>query len=267
MENSHLRHALGLQKQQTGILVKWVSETSDAARVLQRGDIVTHIDGISVSNAGTVPFRSSERIGLEFMVTSKFNNDSITIDFLRLSEKQSHSYHLSSMEDHRLVPVHDARHNERRQPEYVIFGGLVFQALSEPFLSTVFGSGWIQEAPIRLVDEYYRGTRTKQGRSEVVILAQVLATNCTMGYEDEFSTVCILKTINGQAVNNLRHLAKMIDTSAETNIRFEFDGDAVIIINGSEAQLEEAQILSTHCVPQSRSLQPNIQATPVTQTR
>lgn len=257
MENAHLRRALGLEPDASGILVKWVAETSDAARVLKKGDIVTHIDGISISNAGTVPFRYGERIGLEFLVTSKFAGDTVNVTFFRDGIKCDANYKMPAMADHRLVPVHDANHLVRRQPEYVIYGGLVFQSLSEPYLRTVFGENWLYEAPVRLIEEYYRGTKTKAGRTEVVLLAQILATATTAGYEEEnASDITIVNKINGVAINNLRHLATVIDScdAHVTDLRFELDEDAIIIIDRMQAVKEEAHVLGIHCIPAPRSL-------------
>lgn len=256
-ENPYLRRALKLSSAQSGVLVTWVAETSDASRVLRRRDIVTHIDGVSVSNAGTVPFRSGERIGLEFLVTSKFSHDFITVTFLRDGVVMSEAYQLSSMGDHRLVPVHDARHLVRRQPEYVVFGGLVFQTLSEPFLRAVYGSNWLWEAPVRLIDEYYRGTRTKTGKKEIVVLAQILATESTSGYEqDQVNDIVIVHKVNSDSVISLRHLAELVDNiSSETrDVCFELEGDDIIILDKVAAEEEEASILTTHCIPKSRSL-------------
>lgn len=255
MESKALRRALGMKPNESGILVKWVSETSDAARVLRKGDIITHVDGISVSNAGTVPFRSGERIGLNFMVTSKFSYASMAVTFLRDGEIHEDSYLLPSMADDRLVSVHDAQQH-RRQPEYVLFGGLLFQVLSEPFLRAVYGQNWILEAPVRLIDEYYRGTKTRAGRSEIVVLAQVLATETTSGYEEEGgSDVIILKRVNGAEVNSLRHLADLIDgCSPDTEfLQFELDNMNTLILDRQAAIDEEQSTLSTHCIPAARS--------------
>lgn len=252
-----MRRSLGMKPDQSGILVKWVAETSDAARVLQKGDIITHVDGISVSNAGTVPFRSGERIGLDFMVTSKFSNDFLSVTLYRNGQRREESYKLSGMGNHRLVQVHDARHLVRRQPEYLVCGGLVFQVLSEPFLRTVYGHNWVLEAPVRLIDEYYRGTRTKAGRLEIVILAQILATSTTTGYEEEGGTnIDIVRKLNGQAINSLGHLAELIDSCSDDVdfLRFELEGDGTVIIDRKAAQEEESTTLAIHCIPAARSI-------------
>lgn len=256
MENPCLRNAKKMESSQSGVLIKWVAETSDASNKLRRGDVITHIDHVSISNSGTVPFRAGERIGLEFLVTSKFSNDAINVSFLRDGEEHNENYLLSSMENHRLVPVHDARHLVRRQPEYVVFGGLVFQSLSEPFLRAAYGCRWLADCPVRLLDEYYRGTRTKSGKKEIILLAQILASECNSGYEqEEGDDIVILNKVNGTLVQSLKHLASLIDECpADENICFELDGDAVIILDKKEALGEQESILFTHCIPAERSL-------------
>jgi hypothetical protein len=72
LENKSMRRALGLDDaNRNGILVKAVDVTSDAARVLRRGDIVTALDCVPVSNSGTVPFpeQLGERIDHSFLST------------------------------------------------------------------------------------------------------------------------------------------------------------------------------------------------------
>lgn len=259
MENVHLRRALGMASGESGVLVKWVAETCDAARVLQKGDIITHIDDISVSNAGTVPFRSGERIGLNFLVTNKFTGDLLKVELWRNGERRQESFRLSRMGEHRLVQTHDARHLVRRQPEYVLYGGLVFQVLSEPFLRAVFGQNWLSEAPVKLVEQYYRGMRTRAGRREVVVIAQILATESTTGYEEEEGNdVMIVRRLNGREVKSLRHLAQLIDEFGESTefLRFQLEGDGVIIIDKTAAKEEEAASLATYCISAARFLGP-----------
>eukprot|EP00178_Gracilaria_changii_P003773 TRINITY_DN156_c0_g2_i1.p1 TRINITY_DN156_c0_g2~~TRINITY_DN156_c0_g2_i1.p1 ORF type:complete len:548 (+),score=58.63 TRINITY_DN156_c0_g2_i1:348-1991(+) len=257
MENPYLRRAYGMKSGSSGILVKWVAETVDAARVLKKGDVVTHIDGISISNAGTIPFRNGERIDLDYMVTNKFSDDPITVTFQRDGKQHEESYRLSRMQEHCLVPIHDARHMERRQPEYLICGGLVFQSLSEPFLRAVYGQNWLFEAPVQLVELYYNGTKTRAGRAEVVLLTQILSASCTSGYETENEPdIKVLRKLNSTSVNSLKHLASLLDDCPRDvrDLRFELDKNDIIIIDRRIACEEEREVLATYCIPAARSL-------------
>lgn len=257
MENQYLRRAYGMESSSSGILVTWVAETVDATRVLKKGDVITHMDGISISNAGTIPFRNGERIDLDYLVTSKFSGDPISVTFQRDGKRHEESYKLSKMGAHSLVQVHDARHMERRQPEYVVCGGLVFQSLSEPFLRAVYGETWVYEAPVSLIELYYNGAKTRAGRTEVVLLTQILSTASTTGYEsDREYYVRIVHRLNSTPVNNLQHLASLLDTLHEDvrYLRFELDRDNVVIVDRRAAREEEHDILRTYCIPAPRSL-------------
>lgn len=257
MENHYLRRAYGMESSSSGILVTWVAETVDATRVLKKGDVITHMDGVSISNAGTIPFRNGERIDLDYLVTSKFSGDILSVTFQRNGKRHEESYKLSQMGAHSLVQVHDAQHMERRQPEYVVCGGLVFQSLSEPFLRAVYGDSWLYEAPVALIELYYNGAKTRAGRSEVVLLTQILSTACTTGYEsDREYFVRIVERLNSKPVNNLHHLAELLDAlpSDVRDLRFELDRDTVVIVDRRAALEEERDILRTYCISAPRSL-------------
>lgn len=135
MESLAMRSAVGLPPNLdgSGVLVKSVDMTSDAAHVLKRGDIVVGLDELDVSNSGTVPFseQPGERIDMSFLVTSRFVGEHIRVRFWRDCELHEEKYKLPAMGDARLVKSHAQR-------QYVIFGGLVFVQLSEPYLNGEF---------------------------------------------------------------------------------------------------------------------------------
>lgn len=262
MENEDLRRALRVPKGESGVLVKSVAPTSDAARVLKKGDVVIALDGIPLSNSGTVPLSSGERISCGYLITSHFTHDTMGITILRSTgeggerERIETSYTLPGMGENKLVQVHDARHGHRRQPEYICYGGLLFQSVSEPFLQSAFGRNFSLEAPVRLIDLYFRGVKTAD-RTEVVVLSQILSSRATQGYEDDDGNdVSILLRVNGVAVRNLRHLADLIDKSDESVefVSFELDNEETIIISKSAVAKESQSILETHCIPAARSL-------------
>lgn len=138
MENISLRRSMKMQDDENGILVRRVDKTSEAPSVLSEGDIVTHIDGVAVSNAGTVPYRSGERISFHYIITTKFTGDKVRLRIIRDGVKRDVEYALGEITRSHLVPVHD----QRRQPEYLTVAGLVFVAISEPYLCAEYGEKW-----------------------------------------------------------------------------------------------------------------------------
>src|ERR1041384_491526 len=57
-----------------------------------------------------------------------------------------------------------------QEPDYMIVGGLVFQPLTESYLSS-WGSDWKRRAPFRL--NFYRNESTLKGRPALVLLTDV----------------------------------------------------------------------------------------------
>lgn len=138
MENISLRRSMNMKDGENGILVRRVNKTSPAVKVLRANDIVCAIDGIAVSNAGTVPYRSGERISFHYIITTKFTGDTVKLRILRDGKAVEIEYALGEIAENSLVPVNE----HRRQPEYLTVAGLVFVALSEPYLAAEYGEKW-----------------------------------------------------------------------------------------------------------------------------
>jgi hypothetical protein len=179
-------------------------------------------------------------------VTSRFVGEKMSISFIRDGQKMEATYSLPAMSDGRLVPNHSPR-------QYIVYGGLVFIVLSEPYLVSEFETDFYASAPLSLLNAYYHGRRQAEGgRQEVVVLAHVLSSTCNAGYE-EIRAVTISK-LNGVSVNSLAHLAKLLDCDQTDFLRFETDRAETLILDKAVAESEEASILRVHAIPQPRLL-------------
>ena len=56
---------------------------------------------------------------------------------------------------------------------YLVYCGLVFIALSQPYMSHQYGKDWVRKAPIRLCDRILYGDQMKADQ-EVIVLSQVV---------------------------------------------------------------------------------------------
>lgn len=73
--------------------------------------------------------------------------------------------------------------------------GVVFTACTEPYLSSEYGSSYMSDSPVKLLEKLLYGKRSDPGE-ETVILSQVLACEATLGYEDFFNVqVCFFPFI------------------------------------------------------------------------
>ncbi|GIM06582.1 hypothetical protein Vretimale_10808 [Volvox reticuliferus] len=215
MESDALRRAYGMTPSQKGVLVRSLNPTSAAAKVLQPDDVLLSFDGTPISNDGTVPFRTGERIAFSYLITSKFVGDSARLDVWRGGKKMELTVTLSKPAA--LVPPHLSN----RDPPYLIVGGLVFTTASEPYLQSEYGSDYGSDAPVKLLDRLYHGF-PKSADEEVVVLSQVLACDATLGYEDVYNVQ--LLQFNGQPVNNLAQLATSVRQALKTEQAAEAAG-------------------------------------------
>jgi len=95
-----------------------------------------------------------------------------------------------------------------KRPSYLVYAGLVFVCLSQPYMQHQYGKDWARKAPIRLCDRVLYGILNKTGE-EVILLSQVLASELTTGYET-MANLQLFK-VNGIPILNLKHLASVLD--------------------------------------------------------
>lgn len=172
--------------------------------------------------------------------------DKMSITFIRDGKKMEASYALPAMGSGRLVPTHAPR-------QYIVYGGLVFLALSEPYLVSEFESDFYASAPLSLLNAYFHGRREADGgRQEVIVLAHVLASPCNAGYDD-MRAVTVTK-LNGETLNSLAHLALLLDQNDAEFLRFDSDRKQTIILDKAMAIEESPRILEMHAIPAPRVL-------------
>mmetsp|Transcript_23092 Transcript_23092/g.64141 ORF Transcript_23092/g.64141 Transcript_23092/m.64141 type:complete len:556 (-) Transcript_23092:173-1840(-) len=245
MENPHLRHSLGMGKDHKGVLVRRVEPTAAASEVLFQGDILMAFDGVQISNDGTVAFRSGERISFSYLISEKYTSDHAKLTVLRDSQTMELSTALGAPK--RLIPVHI----RGKPPSYFILAGLVFSAVSVPYLKSEYGKEYDYDAPVKLLDKMMH-SMAENSSQQVVVLSQVLASDINIGYEDIVNTQVLM--CNRQAVNNLRDLVTAVEGCRdEKYIRLDLEYNQVVVLERGPAEEATKAILETHCIPSAMS--------------
>ena len=88
---------------------------------------------------------------------------------------------------------------------YLVFAGLVFVTLSQPYMQHQYGKDWARKAPIRLCDRVLYGILEKPGQ-EVILLSQVnrpLASNKQTFLEDFFCRSWLFLNQNRSIVRHI----------------------------------------------------------------
>ncbi|PRW56735.1 Protease Do-like 9 isoform A [Chlorella sorokiniana] len=240
MESAALRQHFKMGEDQKGVLIRSVQPISFAHGHLLPGDVLMAFDGVEVACDGTVPFLSGERIAFSYLTSQKFTGEMATLDILR--DGQPMRLEIKLMRPNALVQ----HHLNGREPSYLVVAGIVFTVVTEPYLESEYGQEYGREAPIKLLDKLVHGWK-EQPDQEVVVVNQVLACNATLGYEEIFNVQ--VHKFNGQPVRNLRHLAELVLTCTEPQMRFDVEYSEVIVIDTAAAREATEEILRLHSIP------------------
>ncbi|RMZ56724.1 hypothetical protein APUTEX25_002813, partial [Auxenochlorella protothecoides] len=244
MESPVLRKALGMQPSQRGVMVRRIEPTSPVSKVVCQGDVLLAFDGIEIGTDGTVPFRSGERIGFSYLISQKYTGDMATLRVLHEGAARQVTVPLTT--PFKLIPVHI--HN--RPPSYFILGGLVFTPVTVPLLRSEYGKEFDYDAPVKLLDKMMHAMADAPGQ-QIVVLAQVLAADVNVGYEDIVNTQ--VHAVNGQRVTCLAELVAAAEGGAGEYIRLDLEYNQVVILGKEEAAAAMPAILEQHCIAADRS--------------
>lgn len=273
-DNPAMRQYLGMEGDETGVLITEVLELGPAAGHLMKDDVLMEVDGKKVANDGTVSFRGWERVAFDYLISLKRPGETVEAKIRRkvaakggeesrggTEESESRSDGDDGKETEAftasfavkprapLVPVHQYD----RLPSYYVYAGLVFSPLTQPHLQE-FGDDWFNTAPRRLVDRALNDHPTSPGQ-EVVILSQVLADEVNAGYQGMHDLE--VRAVNGREVKSLRELKAEVEkgTGAKGGkfLRLDFVNDRVLVISREEAERAHGRIMAKHRVPSRMS--------------
>lgn len=244
MENPDLRKALGMKSIQKGVRIRRVEPTAPASKSLQASDILLSFDDIDIANDGTVPFRHGERIGFSYLVSQKYTGESAKVKILRDGKMKEFDIDLANHK--RLVPAHI----KGKPPSYYILAGIVFAAISVPYLRSEYGKDYDYDAPVKLLDKLLH-SMSQSDDEQLVVVSQVLVADINIGYEDIVNTQVI--AFNGTPVRNLKHLANMVEKCADPFLRFDLEYQQIVVLETQTAKTATPEILATHCIPSAIS--------------
>jgi len=249
MESENIRSSFSMKSDQTGILINKIFPLSNAARVLKKDDIILSVDGQQIGNDGTIHFRDGgERISFRYALLNKFEGEPVTFKILRDGEVLSDEVEVKVVKPGLLSAVPANQYDVF--PSYFIFAGLVFQVLTQPFLSQEWGKEWQQKAPVRFVEKALYAAKEHPDQ-EIVILSQVLAADINVTYQQYGPNVCT--HFNRVLIRNLSHLVSLVESNTAPFLRFDLESERVIVLNAKEAVIQSDHILESHNIPFAKS--------------
>ncbi len=244
MENPGMRAFYGMTNGQSGVLVTDVGYESSADGLIQKGDVITHIDGHPIANDRTIEFRPGERTAWGYYSDSCQIGESVTFDVLRDKKPMTISVPLTKNADD-LFLVQGQQYDV--PATYYVYGGLVFAPFTTDLLNSL-GDGFYWAIPF--LPE--RWSFVSGERDEQVVLLRVLAGGLNEGYHDEFFQK--IETVNGEAVKNLRHMINLIEAGeGDDFIVFESSNGRKIVLDRNAVKKYGERILKAYQVTTDRS--------------
>lgn len=246
MDNDGIRKMYGMKADQSGCLVYRVIPGSPAEGLVVPGDVVMRIDGHKVADDGTVEFRPKERTSLNYYVQAHQVGDEMNLNILRSGREEQVKLRLNlPVGVNQLVPLeqYDV------QPTYFIYGGLVFSPLTVNYLKT-WGSTWFASAPKNLVASFQFDQLTQVGE-KIVILTRVLPDEVNKGYHNS-GDYRIVK-VNGQPINNLKDLVRIVEGGSEPFVSFTDRWGASVVLERKGVEARKHEILDKYRIEKDRS--------------
>ena len=247
-ENPATLAYLKLPGEPRGVIILDKATGADKSGLLQTKDILLEIEGFKIDTDGNYADPNYGQLLLENLSTrGKFAGDKIHLTLWREGKPLEVDYPLPKADyDVEMVPqaIYD------REPDYLIFGGLVFEPLTESYLRS-WGGDWRRKAPFRLT--YFDQEKPSAERPARVLLSLLLPDPFNLGYQDyRFLPV---NKVNGKVISRLPDLVAAFQQPTNGFHVVEFGpGESVrtVVLDAVEAEQATRRVLEKYGVPKEK---------------
>ncbi|MDF1850460.1 MAG: PDZ domain-containing protein [Verrucomicrobiales bacterium] len=236
-----LREFVGIDDKEGGVFLRSVAKDSSAEKAgLKKGDVILAVNGKAIDSRGNYTDETYGKLSFSHLVRGAAAvGDKVTMDIIREGKPEKIEVELirKAPADYLIDP-----YMFDRGPKYVIFGGLIFQELTLPYLES-WGDEWKTRAPFKLVHAQANPEKwEKEGRDKLVFLSNVLKTPSTLGYEGINSA--IITKVNGKSIANIKELSAALAEVPEDGIhKIEFtDFPKIIYVEDRASKFVNQQL-------------------------
>jgi len=236
------REFTGIQDQEGGIFVREMAKGGSADKAgIKEGDVILSIAGQPIDSRGNYTHPTYGKLSFSHLVRGGAKvGEKIKLDLIRDKKPMTVEVELTRKmaTDYLIDP-----YMFDRGPKYLIFGGLIFQELTLPYLES-WGEDWTTRAPFKLVHANANPhPLEEEGREKLVFLSNVLKTPSTLGYEAINSVV--VTNVNGTFIKNIKDLAAAFSAVPADGLHtIEFDDyPKVIYVDDRASRLINQQLI------------------------
>jgi S1-C subfamily serine protease len=252
LRDPQLRRFIGLTEP-GGIYVTKVTPKSSAASAgLREGDVILAVNGRALDQDGNYEDADYGRILFSHITgTLTPAGGKVVLKILRSGKIEEVPVAMKPLDRSSVVSpsfLSDAA------PPYFILGGMVFVELSRPYLQE-WGAEWTKNAPQRLVNYDAFQDELPADRGKIVVLAQILPTPDTIGYENIENVV--IKELNGRPVKSIADLAEAAKHPVEGFQKIKLEEDPTwLFLDAASIEANRTQLMEHYELPATERLIP-----------
>lgn len=232
LESKVHRRMLGLENDESGILIKEVFNNSTLKNVLKKGDVLLKINDKNIDINGSVIFRGKERIGFNYLLENSNYGEKMKFSILRDNKRFDETVALN-------IPKKEAgvaKYSSIDAPTYYVKSGFIFEKLSVNYLNKYTKSMFNRkDTPYQLISLLEKPLPDVE---EIIFLVSVLSDDANEGYQKLENIV--VEKVNGVKVKNFSEFIKL--TNTEDFIVIEDLEGLTIVIDGKLAKERDSVI-------------------------
>jgi len=229
--NKAYRRAVGLEPGDYGVVVSSICKVCGSADVLQAGDVLLTIDDLPIFSNGYVAM-DGEQVHMAEVVERKFKGDSVRLRILRNGKEMEVTTPTCSP-----WPYQIQAHRHDVLPRFVVFGGLVFQPLSRPFME----ANEIKDINILYRYTHFISNELYLETPEVVVLSNVLPDPINVYLRSFVNS--IVESVNGEQVKTLEDLSRAFKEPADDYVIRLFGRSRPLVLERKAAEEARERIL------------------------
>ena len=212
---------------QHGVYVSKVYILGTGSTELKAGDVILAIGGKTLNPYGRYLHERYDRLALDHLITTRMPGEKIPFEIFRDGAKITLDVEVKNFDAvDMLVPGYEYD----KQPEYMVFGGYVFQKLTRDYF-LLWGDNWPGKASPHLYQYYLNNAfNPTEDRKDIVILSYVLPAPLNLGYQEQGRIV--VSTWNGMKIRKFSDIktARTLNPDSPFDVvEFELDNPKIVI--------------------------------------
>jgi len=252
MVSRALRRERGVPADKSGVVVQDVARDGTADGMLESGDVLLSVDGVSIADDGRVSV-GPNHVAFLYLFDQKQLGETVRVKVWRAGKE------LELTAKSRRIPYADqARISYDVKPRYLVYGGMLFMPLNLTLLGALEAKQMLAGSPeVRsdlLWNLFFRAREfPATSGQEVVVMVHLYRhpVNSQMAW----SGPTAVRRVNGTDIHSLKQLADTLASNQGPFQTFEYEPtDGIEALDRVKADAAQKEILEQYGIPSDRHL-------------